>query len=47
MPITVGLIAEFAGIESGFFVMGGLLLMVVIFAALYTRRHPEILRSAN
>lgn len=42
MPVAMGLIAEFAGIEGGFYVMGGLLLVIMIGAALYTRRHPEL-----
>jgi len=44
MPIAMGLVAELAGIEHGFFVIGGLLMAGMAGAAVFAYRHPELAR---
>lgn len=41
-PIAVGLVAELAGIEDGFLVLGGVLLAIMAGAAAFVCRHPAM-----
>jgi MFS family permease len=42
VPISMGALVDFVGIENGFYLMGGLIITLLFFTGWWARGHPEI-----